>query len=125
MAQTVLNQAEVKKFQYPDETRTFPYGKLELLHMRGGDVGRFTVEPGWKWSEHVKAIAKTEWCQAEHFQYLLSGTMHVVMADGKEFDVRAGDVVMIPAGHDAWVVGNEPVVAVDWTGAANYAKKKK
>ncbi len=119
----VLNRVEAKTFQNADETRSFPHGKVELLHIGGGVVGRFTVEPGWKWSEHVKPIAKTEWCEAPHFQYVLSGTMHVVMADGKEFDVHAGDVITIPPRHDAWVIGNEPVVAIDWTGATHYAKK--
>ena len=99
------------------------HGKLELLHIGGGVVGRFRLEPCWKWSEHVKPIAKTQWCQAPHFQYVLSGTIHIVMADGKEFDAHAGQVLTLPVGHDGWVVGNEPVVAIDWYGATNYAKK--
>jgi mannose-6-phosphate isomerase-like protein (cupin superfamily) len=70
----------------------------------------------------VKPIAKTEWCEAPHFQYVVSGRMHVKMADGHEFDVGPGTVFSLPARHDAWVLGNEPVVAVDWEGAVNYAK---
>lgn len=120
----VLTNAEVKRFQSPDETRTFPQGRLDLVHIGGGVVGRLTLEPGWRWSEHVKPIAKTQWCEAPHFQYQISGRLHVVMADGREFDTGPGEVCTLPTGHDAWVVGNEPVVVIDWYGATHYAEKK-
>ena len=120
----VLSKVELKDFRSPDETRSFPKGRLELVNIGDGVVGRFTLEPGWRWSEHVKPIAKTQWCEAPHFQYLLSGKIHIVMADGHELDVVAGQVITLPVGHDAWVVGNEPVVAIDWFGATHYAKKK-
>jgi len=117
-----MASAEYKGFAKSDETREFPKGKVELLNIGGGVVGKLTLEPGWRWSEHVKPIAKTEWCQAPHFQYQVSGTMHVKMEDGTEFDSKAGDVAAVPSGHDAWVVGNEPVVLIDWHGASNYAR---
>jgi len=117
-----MAKAERKNWNSPDEVRTFEKGKLELLKMGGGVVGRLTLEPGWKWSQHVKPIAKTQWCEAPHFQYQVSGRIHIQMADGTEFDVGPGEVVALPSGHDAWVVGNEPVVAIDWSGASNYAK---
>ena len=88
----------------------------------GGVVGKLTLEPGWRWAEHVKPIAKTEWCEAPHFQYHISGKLHVLMSDGKEFDAVPGDVTALPQGHDAWVVGKEPVALVDWWGASNYAR---
>jgi mannose-6-phosphate isomerase-like protein (cupin superfamily) len=115
---------EWKDFTKPDEVRTFPHGRLELLHMQGGTVGRLVLEPGWRWSNDVKPIAGTEWCEAPHFQYQVSGRMRVKMQDGRETELGPGSVTHLPAGHDAWVVGNEPVVAVDWHGASNYAKKK-
>jgi uncharacterized cupin superfamily protein len=71
----------------------------------------------------VKPIAGTELCQSSHFAYHVSGRLHVVMADGKEFEVGAGEVALIPAGHDAWVVGNEAVVGIDWAGLEDYAKR--
>ena len=119
-----MPQVEFKDFGKSDEVRTFPHGRIELLKIGGGTVGRMTLEPGWRWSNDVKPIAGTEWCEAPHFQYLVSGRLHVVMQDGREFDVGPGSVSHLPAGHDAWVVGNEPVVGVDWFGATNYAKKK-
>jgi uncharacterized cupin superfamily protein len=73
---------------------------------------------------HVKPIAKTEWCQAPHFQYMVSGTMHVVMANGMEMEMKAGSVSVLQAGHDAWVVGDEPVVVIDFQGMVDYAKPK-
>jgi len=113
---------EHKDMKKPDEVRTFEHGKAELVNIGGGTVGLLTLQPGWKWSEHVKPIAKTEWCEAPHFQYHISGTLHVKNADGSEFEAKAGDVTALPAGHDAWVVGDEPVVVVDWSGASNYAQ---
>ena len=115
--------SELKKFQNPDEIRTFEKGRVELVNIGGGVVGRLVLEPGWRWSKHVKPIAKTEWCEAPHFQYQVSGQLHIMMANGKEFDTGPGDVASLPSGHDAWVIGADPVVLVDWYGALNYAKK--
>lgn len=117
-----MAQAEKKNLEAPDETRTFEKGKIDLVNVGGGVVGRYTLQPGWKWSQHVKPIAGTELCESAHFAYHVSGTLHVVMADGSEFDVKAGDVGVIPPGHDAWVVGDEPVVGIDWSGLENYAR---
>ncbi len=114
---------ECKDFARADEVRTFPHGQVELLNMDGGTVGRLVLQPGWRWANDVKPIAGTKWCEAPHFQYQVSGTLHVVMQDGQEFDLGPGSVSHLPSGHDAWVVGNEPVVLVDWYGASNYAKR--
>jgi len=119
---TASAQAERKTFAAPDETRSFERGRVDLVAIGGSDIGRLTLHPGWRWSEHVKPIAGTDLCEAPHFQYHVAGTLHVVMADGTEFDARPGDVTALPHGHDAWVVGDEDVVLVDWWGASNYAK---
>lgn len=113
---------EHKRFIESAEVREFPLGKAEILEIGGGAVGRLTFEPGWRWSEHVKPVAGTELCEAPHFQYHLSGVLHIVNDDGSEYDARPGDVTALPTRHDAWVVGGEPVVVVDWSGATNYAK---
>jgi quercetin dioxygenase-like cupin family protein len=114
----------IKNFARPDEVRKFEKGKIELVKVNGTMVGKATLEPGWKWSTHVKPIAKTELCEAPHFQYILSGTMTLRTAEGEEHTVRAGDVLKTGAGHDAWVVGSETVVAVDFQGLVDYAKPK-
>jgi quercetin dioxygenase-like cupin family protein len=118
-----MAEGELKTMRTPDETRTFERGKIEVVNIGGGTVGRATFEPGWRWSEHVKPIAGTDLCQAAHFGYQVSGRLHVKMADGRELESGPGDVAVIPPGHDAWVVGDEPVVMIDWSGAANYAKR--
>ena len=116
------SKAEQKSFRKADENRTFPNGALDLLRIGGAEIGRLTLQPGWRWSTDVKPVAGTDLCEAPHFQYHVQGTLHVVMADGTEFDAGPGDVTALPQGHDAWVVGDEPVVVVDWFGASNYAR---
>ena len=117
-----MKKAEVKNFGKPDEVRKFPYGHLELITIGGATVGRAVFEPGWKWSTSVQPIVHTKSCEAPHFQYHVAGVLNVVMDDGSEFECRPGDVSLLPAGHDAWVVGNENAVVVDFQGMVDYAK---
>jgi len=112
--------AEHKGFDAPDEVLNFEKARLEIVNVGGGQVGRITVEPGWRWTTHMKEVAGTDLCQAPHFQYVLSGIIHSVMADGDEFDIGPGDVSVLPPGHDAWVVGDEAAVAIDWAGASRW-----
>lgn len=118
----VLDRTEVKNFEHPDEVREFPKGRLELIRIGGVVVGRATLEPGWKWSESVQPIAKTDSCEAAHFQYHVAGVIKIVMDDGTELECHPGDVSLLAAGHDAWVVGDEAVVVVDFQGMAEYAQ---
>lgn len=115
-------QMQKKSIKNPDETRNFPKGKLDLVKLEGVTFGLATFEPGWKWSECVKPIAKTESCQAPHTNYHLSGRLHVKMDDGIEEEFGPGDIGVVPPGHNAWVVGDEPAVMIDVTGMINYAK---
>ncbi len=105
----------------PDETRNFAHGKVELAKLGDAAIGRITLEPGWKWSNDVKSIVNTNSCQLPHTQYAISGRLRVKMDDGTEQEFGKGDAMYIPPGHDAWVVGNEPFVAVDFTGMKEYA----
>jgi len=116
---------ETKSFGVPDEVRKFDKGKVELVKIGGATIGRAVFEPGWKWSTSVKPIVNTRSCEAPHFQYHVSGTIKVLMDDGTEKELKAGDVSLLPSGHDAWVVGNEPVVVVDFQGMVDYAKASK
>jgi hypothetical protein len=119
---TVMQMTEHKSYNHPDEVRTFTHGRIEILKVGGSDIGRLILEPGWRWSQDVKPIAKTDSCHAPHFQYHVSGQLMIRMDDGTEILAKPGDITSLPSGHDAWVVGNEPVVLVDWFGASNYAK---
>ena len=114
---------EAKSLNSPDEVRRFECGKLEIVKVAGATVGRATFEPNWKWSTCVKPIAKTNSCQAAHYGYQISGTLTTVMDDGTEKTTQAGDVVSISPGHDAWVVGKEKVVFLDFQGMTDYAKQ--
>jgi quercetin dioxygenase-like cupin family protein len=109
----------------PEETRPFEggTGQLQLVNIDGGAVGRATFQPGWKWSQHVKPIARTDSCEAAHVGYFISGRMKVVMDDGTEDEFGPGDLMICPPGHDAWIVGDEPCVVIDWAGFADYAKR--
>jgi hypothetical protein len=113
---------EAKSFHKPEESRKFEKGRLDLINVGGGTVGRGRFEPGWKWSTHVKPIANTKSCMAPHLQYHVSGVLHVVMDDGTERDIGPGEISSLPPGHDAWVVGNEPVEVIDFQGMVDYAK---
>lgn len=119
-----MKKAEVKNFSNPDEVREFSNGRLEIVKIGSVTIGRAIFEPGWKWSESVQPIAKTKSCQAPHLQYHVSGVLMVRMDDGNEFECRPGEVSLLPSGHDAWVVGNEPAVVVDFQGMLDYAKPK-
>ena len=105
-----------KSLNQPDETRTFPNGQASVVDLDGMNVGRGVMQPGWRWSNDVRPMAATESCEVLHAGYLIAGELHVEADDGTVLDIRTGDVFVIPPGHDAWVVGEEAVVMVEWSG---------
>jgi quercetin dioxygenase-like cupin family protein len=118
--------AGIQKKQFSSATDVRPFkadkGELRKIDLDGPAAGKATFQPGWRWSEHVKPIAGTDSCQAPHLGYVLSGQMTIRMDDGTEDTIHTGDFVSIAPGHDAWVVGDEPCVMLDWQGYADYAK---
>ena len=135
---TTTAKLQKKNMKSPDETRSFDKGKVEIAKVGETSIGRAYFEPGWSWEKCVKPIVKTESCQAPHTQYVISGRMRVKMDDGSEEEFGRmrvkmddgseeefgpGDVGYLPPGHNAWIIGNEPFVAVDFTGMKEYAKK--
>ncbi|MDX6689745.1 MAG: hypothetical protein QOG15_1202 [Solirubrobacteraceae bacterium] len=113
---------EAKSMDEPDETRTPQLTTVDVVNLEGVEVGRFTFAPGWKWSECIKPVVGTESCQAEHLGYAVSGRIHIAHEDGTEVDIAPGDAYQIAPGHDAWVIGDEPFVGVEFKSAATYAK---
>jgi hypothetical protein len=109
-------------FDSPDETRAPDKTRVDLVRLGDTTAARFAFEPGWKWSECVKPVAGTDSCQVSHLIYTVSGQMVVRMDDGSETAVKTGDVTAIPPGHDAWIVGDEPYVGIDFQGGGEYAK---
>jgi hypothetical protein len=113
---------EGKNLSTPDETRTPDKTLIEVVNVTGAEIGRFTFQPGWRWSDCIKPVVGTDSCQAEHLGYVLSGRIAVTHADGTKADLGPGDGYRIAPGHDAWVVGDEPFVGIEFKSAATYAK---
>jgi hypothetical protein len=112
----------LKRFEHPDEVRTFEKGKFELLHLGGMTIGRASYQPGWKWSVDVGARQGLNSCSAEHVGLVVSGRAAAAMDDGRIVEMKAGDLFYIEPGHDSWVVGDEPYVSLHFMGAGEYAK---
>ena len=115
--------AILKRFETPDETRAFEKGKFEIVKIGSMTIGRATYAPGWVWSRHVGAAVGASRCPVDHVGLVLSGHAKVRMEDGRELDLRVGDLFAIGPGHDSWVVGDEPYVSLHFLGAEEYAEK--
>ena len=115
---------ESRSMDKPDETRTPDKTMVSVVHLGPATVARMQLEPGWRWSECIKPTVGGESCQAAHLGFVVSGTLHVACTDGTELDVGAGEAYRVEPGHDAWVVGDEPLVGVEFESetAQTYAK---
>ena len=110
-------------FDSPDTVREGEKWRLDVVNLAGGaQIGRLTIQPGFRWTEHVRPVAGTDLCMASHQQYHLSGRIHLVMEDGTETEAGPGEITSLPPGHDAWVVGDEPAVTIDWRGASVWGR---
>lgn len=116
MIETIL-----KRFEFPDELRTFEKGTFEIVRLAGMTIGRATYQPGWKWSTHVGPTVGAKSCHVEHVGIVLSGSAVAAMDDGKIIDLRPGDIFYIPPGHDSWVTSPTPYVSLHLLGADTYA----
>lgn len=119
---TEMARLQRKSLSAPDETRSFPNGKLEIFELDDVVVGRTVIEPGWRWSKDVKDIAGTPSCQYHHLGVVVSGRLHVEMDDGLTLEIEANSMYEIPPGHDAWVVGDERWITFDFAGSRSYAR---
>lgn len=116
----------LKRFEQPDEVRSFEKGRFELVHLGPMIIGRATYEPGWRWSEHVGAATGARHCRVEHVGFVVSGCATAAMTDGAVIEMRAGDLFYIPPEpHDSWVVGEEPYVSLHFLGADRYAQSER
>ncbi len=121
MAVTV-SRLETRQMETPDELRELPKTRIEIVELLGRKLMRVTFEPGWKWSECIRPTVATSSCQAAHLNYVISGTMHVVLDTGESFDMSAGSSAAIPPGHNAWVVGDAPCIMLDFEAGDRYGK---
>lgn len=117
-----VTRFDSKPHSSPDEIRTPDKTKVEIVRLEGYTIGRYTMEPGWRWSNCIKPIVKTDKCQLSHIGYVVSGNITVLMEDGTKKTISAGESYSIPPGHDAWVEGNEPFVGIEVMSAEQYAK---
>ena len=115
---------ETGDFDTPDESRTPDKTKIDIVKMGRTTAGRFNFQPGWKWSECIKPVAGTDSCQVRHVGVVQSGRLHVSHEDGTEGEVGPGNTFVIEPGHDAWVVGDEEFVSLEFESrsAEAYAK---
>src|SRR3954449_10598 len=116
-----MPRLQTRPFATPDEVRTFPYGTGSILKLDEAVIGRAVYGPGWRWTTAMPTIAGTPTCQLHHLGYSISGLMHVVTDDGDELDILPDSIYEIPSGHDAWVVGDESWVTLEWTSARSFA----
>lgn len=105
---------EVKAFDTPDEVIDFGLGRIEVINIGTMSIGKETSQPGFRWSEHVRPVVGTEWCEFHHAIYLMSGRLRIKTRSGEERDVLAGEVVDVAPGHDIWVIGDTPAVSIDF-----------
>ncbi len=117
-----VSKFETKSHDSPDETRSPAKTRVEVVRLEGYTIGRFNFEPGWRWSECIKPVVGTDSCQNSHVGYAVSGEITVRLEDGTEKTIRAGESYTIPPGHDAWVEGSDPFVAIEVMSAEQYAK---
>ena len=117
-----VSKLESKSHASPDETRTPAKTKVEVVRLEGYTIGRLNLEPGWRWSECIKPVVGTDSCQLSHVGYVESGRMTIKLNDGTEKSIGAGESYTIPPGHDAWVEGNEAVVAIEVLSADQFAR---
>jgi quercetin dioxygenase-like cupin family protein len=118
-----MNDTILRRFEQPDQTRTFEKGRFDLVRIGGMSVGRATYEPGWKWSVHVAPLSGQPLCTVEHVGLVVSGRAVAAFADGKVVDLSPGELFYIPpVPHDSWVIGDEPYVSLHFLGADEYTK---
>ena len=122
MASVTVTKLQAKSHSSPDEVRTPHKTRVEIVHLEGFTIGRFTFEPGWRWSECVKPVVKTEQCQLSHVGYAVAGQLTIRLKDGTQKTLVAGESYTIPPGHEAWVEGKQPFVGIEVLSADVYAK---
>ena len=123
MMRAQMLEVILKRFETPDEVRTFEKGRFEIVELGGVTIGRATYEPGWRWSEHVAPLIGTPFCDVEHVGLVISGSATAAMIGGEVVELRPGDLFHIPAApHDSWVVSDEPYVSLHFLGAKSYAR---
>jgi quercetin dioxygenase-like cupin family protein len=114
-----------KSLNSPDEIKHLGKGKIEIVNLEGTMIQRVTLKPGWRWSHDARPVLGTQSCPSNHTQYLINGRLMILMEDGHQMELQAGDAAIVPSGHDAWVIGDEPCVLIDFMGAKEFSEWEK
>lgn len=122
MDPVTITRFETKSHSLPDEVRKPDKTQVEIVRLEGYTLGRYTMQPGWRWSECIRPVVHTESCQLSHVGHALSGNLTVRLNDGSEMTIHSGDSYTIPPGHDAWVQGKESFVGIEVVSAEQYAR---
>jgi len=117
-----MGKGATKRSETPDETRELEHGRIDIVHLAGSTAAHVTFEPGWRWATDIKPLVGTDSCQAHHVDHRVADSLHVVTDEGNELDIGDGDAYEILPGHEAWVVGDESFVGLEFKSAAEYAK---
>ena len=123
VTELLISKAMKKSLDSPDDIRKFNNGEIRFLHLEDTTIACLRLEPGWQWSKDVQPIVNTQTCMEAHIQYVLSGRLLITMDDGTEMELKSGDAAVIPAGHQAQVLGSEPFIAIDFSGMKHYAEQ--
>ena len=118
-----MPRAEVNDFSAPDQLRRREGATVEMVKIGGGEIGRCTFMPGWRWSDHIKPVVGTDSCQVEHIGYVVSGSLRIQHDDGTTAEITPGSACRIAPAHDGWVLGDEPTAVVRFQGAATFAAR--
>jgi len=118
-----MHDVVLKRFDQPDEVRTFPKGRFDLVRLGSMVIGRAVYRPGWKWSADVGRAVGLVHCNIEHVGMVVAGKAVAAMPDGRVVEMNPGDLFYIAPGHDSWVIGDEAYESLHFMGAAEYAKK--
>ncbi len=110
-----MPRLQAKSFDAPDETRPLPKASAAVVNVGEVAVGYAAWQPGWRWSSDLRPIVATDWCENHHLGYAISGTLQVLTESGEQLTIHGRSAYEIPPRHDAWVVGDEPFVTVEWT----------
>jgi class 3 adenylate cyclase len=119
-----MSRLQRRKFGDADDVREVPFGRLETYDLGEMRIGRSILEPGWRWIESIKPISGTEWCEYHHIGICVSGRCQIVLREGAEMMVEAGQFYEVPPGHDSWVVGDEPWVTIDWHPSTAFVQRE-
>lgn len=115
-----MSRTTSRSLDEPDESLMFDHGRVDWVVLGDQTVGRTVAQPGWRWSTHIQPIVGGEWCQTRHLGVILAGRLHVMMENGDEVEFGPDDVIDIAPGHDAWVVGDEQTVSIEWSGVRGW-----